>query len=548
MNKKISLLAIVALGVIISCSDETTIYQDDLQDNVVVETSESKLEGSISFTKAGVLEILEEETITNKSAAGKAEELAGDYPLTLVAQVDPPTYGGSDILTATHVHVDGSYAYVSYNTPGAQYFGAIQVINIGNPNKPRVTSQLIYLNADLNAIQYHNGYVYTVGGVDAEKSVRATSNSFIAKIASSNGKLNISGGISYGFQVGFNANAVLVDGSSVLVTSGKDGTLTSYNTADLTIENEAAYSDLRSVAVDNGNIALLDASTGVRILNSNFQPVKEIPIGTDFGAASKKTIDFDGDKIIVAEADKGAGVYSYATGSLLEYIPILIDPEGVAESDINTNAVAINDDVILMANGGAGLCLSEKGANNSDVYGIIVLDGSTNFVESKDDYVFAASGKEGLQIIKLNRPSESLASRCATLPFYQGSSKLLVNTGDNVAYQGAKRFNNINNSGSLLLCGSWTVTHHVFINDNALFEMNGSLTVGRNNRRRNITVDNGATFRVEGNLNIYGDLVLEDGATIEFIGTGSVVNIFGSVIKNGSTTVTGTFEDVRNKF
>lgn len=548
MNKKVFLLLGVVMGMFYSCSDETTIYQDDLKEGLVLEIDEAKLQGSLSYTKAGVLDILEEDAITNKLSrlTGKPEEQAGDYPLTLIAQVNPPTYGSSS-LTATHVDIEGDYAYVSYNTPGQEYFGAIQVINIGNPNNPVVTSQLIYLNADMNAIQYDGGYVYVVGGVDAEKSVRATSNSLIAKIAVAAGRLNTSN-IMYGFQEGFNANSVLVNGASVMVTSGKDGTLTSYNKSDLSTENEVLYSDLRSLSVDNGNIALLDASTGIRILNSGFQPIKEIPIGTDFGAASKKTIDFSGDKIIVAEASKGAGVYSYSSGSLLEYIPILVNPEGVAESDINTNAVAINDDIILMANGGAGLCLSEKGANNTDVYGIIALDGSTNFVESKGDYVFAAAGREGLQIIKLNRPSESLAARCATLPAYKGSSKLTVNSGETAEYQGAKRFNNINVSGALLLCGSWTVNNRVFVNDNALLEMFGTLTVGRNNKRRDITVDEGATLRIEGSLTIYGDLVLEDGATVEFLGTDAVANIFGSVIKNGAVTVSGTFEDVKGKF
>jgi hypothetical protein len=194
---------------------------------VLIENDEAKLQGTISFTKAGVLDSLEEETITNKSYASKEEEPAGDYPLTLVAQVSPPTYNGADKLTATHVHVDGNYAYVSYNTPGIEYLGAIQVINIGNPNNPRVTSQLIYTNADINSIQYENGYVYAVGGVDAEKSVRATSNSLLAKIAVDHGRLDTSVGITYGFQSGFNANAVLVNGGSVMVTSGKEGTLTS---------------------------------------------------------------------------------------------------------------------------------------------------------------------------------------------------------------------------------------------------------------------------------------------------------------------------------
>jgi len=548
MTKKISLLLVVALGFIVSCSDETTVFEDDLQDGVIVENNEAKLQSSISFDKSGVLDIFEEEELTNKSFANKADEQAGDYPLTLVAQVKSPIYQGNTSLTASHVYVEGSYAYVSYNSVGEDFFGAIDIINISNPNNPRLTSRLFYLNADINAVQYENGYVYVAGGVNAETSVRATSNSFVAKIPSSGGRFNIGGGITYGFQEGYNANDVLVDGGNVFVTSGREGSLTAYNKDDLKIQDEVPFSDLRSLSKNGGNIALLNAGSGISILDSNFQLIKEIPIDTDFGAVTKKTIDFSGDKIVVAEANKGAGVYSYSSGSLLEYIPILINPQGVAESDIVTNAVAYNEDVIFMANGGAGLCLSEDNGNNADIVGIIELEGSINYVASKGDYIFAASGKEGLQIIKLNRPSEGLAARCATLPAYQGSSKLVVNTGQDVAFRGSKRFNNIKISGSLLLCGTWTVNNGVSINDDALFEMNGTFIVGRNNKKRNITVDEGATFRVEGNLTIYGDLILNDGATIEFIGNSSEVNIFGSVKKNGSVTVQGTFDDIRDKF
>lgn len=78
--------------------------------------------------------------------------------------------------------------------------------------------------------------------------------------------------------------------------------------------------------------------------------------------------------------------------------------------------------------------------------------------------------------------------------------------------------------------------------------MNGSFAIGRNNKRKNITVNQDATFRVEGNLTIYGDLILNDGATLEFIGSESKVNVFGEVKKLGDATITGDFEDVQNKF
>ena len=547
MLKKFSQIALVAFLFLNACSDETTIYVDDLQEDVVLESSETILQNSISYDMSGVLDILEEDKISGKFAKNN-DELAGDYPLTLVAQVRAPQYQGKGELTASHVYIEGNYAYVSYNTVGEEYFGAIDIINIANPTNPRVTSRVFYLNADMNAVIYHSGYVYVAGGVDAEQSTRATSNSFIAKLQASGGRFNLGAGISYGFQQGFNANDIFIKDGLVWVTSGKDGSLTSYSQTDLQIQDEVPFSDLRSLAFDGDRVALLDAGTGVTVLDANLQVIKEIPISTNFGDFTKKSLDFNGDKIVVAEASNGAGVYSYSTGALLEYIPILLNPESAESGDIVTNAVASNDQVILMANGAAGLCLSEDVGTGTDLFGIIQLEGSINYVATKDDYILAASGREGLQIIKLNKPSQSLADSCSGLSRYNGSSKLIVNSNQSRGYNDSRRLNNITNSGSLLLCGSWTVRNNVSVKDDALFEMYGTMVVGRNNRRRNITLDEGSTFRVEGNLTIYGDLVLNDGTTLEFIGDNSVVNIFGSVRRNGNVTITGNFDDVRNKF
>ena len=544
--KKVTLGALLALIFVASCSDQTTVYKDQLQDDVSIEENATKLEASISFDEAGVLDILEEQQMSGKSS--KANEQAGDYPLTLVAQISAPSYSGAENLGATHIDIDGDFAYVSYNTVEDGYAGAIDIIDVSDPNNPKLTGRLYYTNADINAIAYDDGYVYAVGGFDSEKSVRADTNSFVAKIAISGGRFNLGAGIEYGFQEGFNATDVKVFGSEVLVTSGGDGLLTSYNKADLEKLNDVPFTDLRSVAVKDNKIAVLDASTGVQILDENFSALSAISISSDFGDFAKRTLDFYDDKILVSEGSKGVGIYDTNSGNLLEYLPILINPAGVAEQDVVTNAVASNEGVILMANGGAGLCLSEDQGNNPDLVGIIELTGSINYVVSKGDYIFAASGKKGVQVIKLNKPSTSLAAACASSPLYAGSSNLDVNSGQDLAYRGSKRFNSINNGGDLLLCGSWTVKNEVNLNEDSLFAMNGTLVVGRNNKRKNVTVNNGATLRIEGNLIIYGDLVLNDGATIEFLGNTSSANIFGEVKRNDNSTVTGTFNDVRNKF
>ncbi len=118
----------MATALVVSCSDETTVFTDPLDDdtNVRLETDEQILENSIVYDKAGVIDIFEEDEITGEFSKTGDEELAGDYPLTLVAQVDLPSFNGGENLTASHVHVVGNYA--SYDTVGENYVGGLDVI------------------------------------------------------------------------------------------------------------------------------------------------------------------------------------------------------------------------------------------------------------------------------------------------------------------------------------------------------------------------------------------------------------------------------------
>jgi len=545
--RKISPIAFMAMLLLTNCSDETTVFENP-EENIQIETNQEKLDNSVLFDKAGVLDIYENPAISAKRKAltGKAAP-ESDYPLTLVAQISPPTFTGGENLTATHVVIDGDYGFVSYNTVGPAYVGGVDVVNISDPNNPFVASRLYYSNADLNAIAYDGAFIYVVGGVDAEQSVLATANSFIAKVPFSGGSLDTAN-ITYAFQEGFNATDVTVSGSRVFVTSGRDGFVVAYNSSDLTPITEAAFTDLRAVTTNGVDIAILDASSGVNILDSNLSVTQEIGINSDFGVDAKRTIDYSGENIIVSEGSKGAGIYNVVDGSFIEYVPILLSPENAESTDIVTNGVAVNEDIMLMANGAAGLCLSEKLEGDQEAYGIIELTGSINSVASKGDYIFAASGRSGFQIIKLNRPTQSLVESCTDLDTYSGDRRLTVNVNQDLAFRGSYRFNRINIEGALLLCGSWTVNNQVTLAENALLEMNGTFVVARNNRRRNVVVNSGATLTIEGNLTIYGDLILEDGATVNFIGNNSIATIIGDVVRNGEASVTGSFIDYYNKF
>lgn len=552
--KKFTLLSFVLLFVF-SCSDETTYFDQEAEEafkekidqNSVSVTDLTELNSVLNFDQAGVVDLVTSTTSTSGKSFSKAKgnELAGDYPLTLVATLDAPrpNFDGFDNLAATHVAINGDVAYVTYNTAGLGYAGAMYIIDIADPQNPVVLSGILYY-ADLNSVVYNEGHAYVVGGFDAGESL---TNAFIGKIPVAGNTIDFNN-ITYGIQDGFNVPDVAIQNDKVIVGSGTNGLLIAYDKATMTKLYDTPVTDIRSLSVKDNTIAVLDASSGVKFMDPDFNLVNEIAISSDFGVDEKRTITHFGENVLVAEGSNGAGVYNAATGAFIEHLPILLDPDGIEAVNKVTNAVSVNEDVVFMANGGAGLALFKGTGSTADPYGVIDLAGSINYVASKGDYLFAAAGLGGFKVIKMNKPSSELQERCAVSPVYNGTNILNVNVGEDLSYSGSRSFRALTINGSLLLCGSWTVRNGIDIGSNALFELSGSMTLARNDRRRNITVGEGATFRIEdGNLTIWGDLILEDNASLEFIGTNSVT-VHGSVIRSSSAAVSGNFDDTEGKF
>ena len=522
-----------------SCTDQTEVFQDAVTSMDVV-TNEVQLQASVNFEKSGVL------NLNNWEESLQKNNQAGDYPLTLVAQIQPPAYNGVQQMTATHVDIHDDLIYVSYNTPEATYQGAIDIINIASPESPVVQSRVYFTNADLSALAYDNGYVYAVGGVDSELSEMAPTNSFVARLAVVNGRFSLSSGVAFGFQEGFVATDIGIDNLGIWVSSGQDGSLTRYN-SELEVLDDVTFQDLRSLALKDGQIATLDGSFGIRVLNSSLETQVEIPVNLDFGLAEKRSIAFAGDKLALAEGHNGSSLYDLSTGQQEASVAIPVNPEGVENTDQVTNAAALNEELWLMANGGAGLALIDRERNNRFL-GVVELEGSINYVASKGDYIFAASGKEGLQIIKLNR-SLDFASLCADAISYTGSSQMVIAQGSQAAYRGSKSLNSMEINGDLLLCGNYTVRNTAELGTDSSLDMQGRLYVGRNNRRRNLLIKSGATLRISGGLIVYGDLILEPGARVEFLeGQFNYAAVRGDVQMADGAQVIGDFRDIWDSF
>ncbi|WP_240732479.1 LVIVD repeat-containing protein [Flavobacterium alkalisoli] len=532
-----------AVLLMISCNnDDNTINNNNVQEKIILNTDSSTLNNRIKFDNSGVLDI-------NLPFAGKDNDpVAGSFPLELVAEINPPVYQGLT-LKATHVAINGNYAYVSYNMQGEAYAGAIDVIDITNPNVPQLVMQAILPNTDVSSVSYDNGVLYIAGAASIDAYQDLDSPAFVAAMTLSNGLLTTN--YAQTTLTGNVGTSVTSSGNKYFAVSGDNGALAQLNKSTHQVEMAIPVSDLRAVAYNSNKVVILSGTQGIKVYNANNLNQQNTFATSQDVADAKRTIDFLGNNsLLVSEGYNGLGVYNMNSGNKTQTVTVPTSVEGVDPSDITTNAVSVNDDKVYIANGGAGLYIYQNGNGNQglDIMGSINLGSSCNYVISKDKYIFAAMGNGGLKIVHILSNVQTID--CTDFPTYNGSAWLNVNSNQTKEYQGSASIQgaNINSNSNLTFCGSLAVSQGLNVNSNGTFYMKGSLAQGQaNNPWLSLNVNSNAIFRVEGSVVIYGNLVLNSNSTIEFVGSGSSITIYGNVTKGSNVTITGTYTDTFNK-
>lgn len=511
-------------------SSENTVNQEA---KVVLNSDANSLSTRIDHSNSGVI------TLTTSKLTAKSSTTGGtdSFPMSLLAEVNPPVYEGKQ-LTATHVDVNGNYVYVSYNTQGETYLGGIDVIDVSEPNNPKLVVQAILPNTDINTIVYNNGTLYISGATDVDKQPELSTPAFVAKMTLQNGLLSndytavpLTGNVSVGVAVG---------NSNYYAVSGNDGVLAKLSKTTNEIHTAIPIADLRALGYMDNKVVVLSGTEGVKIYNADSMAlISSIATSKDVPDA-KRTIDFQGTNILVADGYSGLKVFNSA-GSLLQKLTLPTGIDGVDQSDIVTNAVSVNGDYVYAANGAAGVAVYKNTNNTLVSLGSIFLGGSANYVKSVGDYIFVATGTGGLKIIK----KLTAAIDCTSFPSYTGGEWLNVNSGESLSYQGSASLKGINVNQNLTFCGSLSVSQGVNINSEGIFTMKGSMAQGQYRSNSTDFIVNG-TFKVDGSILIYGNLILNSGAKLEFA-SGSSITIYGNVTKNSGVTITGDYTDTENK-
>ena len=520
-----------------SCSNDDNTEAGNENEKIIINSDVQSLNKRIKFDNSGVLDVL------TPLAGKKTTAQATTMPMVLVAEVNPPVYGGKT-LKATHVAINGDYAYVSYNTEGEAYGGAVDVINISNPNVPQLVVQAIFPNTDVSAVSYENGKLYIAGAASVDAFPALSSPGFVSAMTLNNGLLTtnyvqtqLSGNV---------ATSVTSVANRYYAVSGGAGDLVALDKNTNQIQATIPVADLRAVSQNNNKIVVLSGTNGVNVYDANsMAPLNTFSTSVDVPGA-KRTIDFLGNNLLVSEGYGGLGVYNFSTGSKLQTIAVPTNVTGVDNADITTNAVSVNNQNVFLANGGAGLYIYKNENQTLNLFGSIAMNGSCNYTMSTGDYIFAAMGNGGLKIVKMVTNNQTL--NCSQFPTYNGSAWLNVNSNETKEYQGSASLMGVNVNANLTFCGSLSVSQGLNINSGGVFYMKGSLAQGQqSNPWLSLIINNNAVMRVEGNVVIYGNLILNSGAKLEFVGNNSSITIHGTVTKGNNVTITGTFTDTFNK-
>lgn len=534
MKKIVFALILCGLFLFQACqSDDADLGVED--EKVILNTNSESLSTRIDLNGSGVLDL-----ITSSNVFGKiTETTAGTFPMSLLAEVKPPVYNGKTLM-ATHVDVKDNYVYVSYNTQGDAYLGGIDVIDISSPNNPKLVVQAILPNVDISTVLFDNGKLYIAGAVDVDFN-KVTTSAFVAQMPLQSGLLTnnyVSNSL-----LGYVGTGLAVADSKYYAVSGNPGVVAKFDKATNVLETTVNVEDLRAMGHIGNKIVVLSGSNGVKVYNAGTLNLESSFVTPKDIAEAKRTIDFQGNNILVSQGASGLGVYNLTSGTSMQSFPVPTAASDEDQNDVVTNAVSVNGDYAYVANGSAGIAVYKTTDTKLALLGTIDLSGSSNYVKSVGDYIYVASGNGGLKIIKKVTVS---SIDCTGFATYKGGEWLNVNSNEDLKYQGSASLKGVNVNDRLTFCGSLAVLEGLNVNSNGIFTMKGSLAQG-NASNPYLSLNINGTMKVEGSVVIYGNLILNSGAKLEFLGSDSEITIHGKVTKNSGVTITGTYKDTFNK-
>jgi hypothetical protein len=330
------------------------------------------------------------------ASIGRSSATSAAAPtMSLKAEVTPPSIGGQ-MLQATSVAIVGNLAVVSYNMVGNPYLGAVDVIDITNRNQPVLRSEALFQNTDVSAVTTSGTNVYLA---EATGDTGFTAPAVFEVVHLVGNQLVLTGNQRVGL-TSF-AGTSVATGTRVYATSGDGGSLFMIDPLTFAVTSSISLHDARWVAVGGGKVAVVQGTPGTLAVynESNMSVVGSWAFAGATVAQAKSQAQLVGGKAFIAAGDSGVQVLSASTGTKVGAVPRPNpDSLGLSPSVVVTNSVTIDQDLIFISNGEAGVYLAQGSqvfsATGSETQQAITMRGKLRFgnLQSVNHVAYSAGG------------------------------------------------------------------------------------------------------------------------------------------------------------
>lgn len=422
MKSVCSSSAILAASLLISActgGDEVPALPDEANQRISITNNLAALNERVAYT---------EETVDIEGGSGTPPALllpsAAKFSntaisLTLVAEILPPIVDGQ-VVQATSVTLrNNAEGLVSYNMQGAPRLGAVDFIKRFNSNSPSLTSSITFNDSDVNSVASDGSFVYTAV---ATNDVNYLYPAVLERIKIIGNSLTLQDNSRIPL-VSYAGTSVLPADKVIYTTSGNTGNVSGFDDKDLDLLGEFSLDDARWVALDEENkrIVVAQGTPGrLSIFKEKKFPGGSMEFQNTFtfpGAnvpESKSTVEVAGGKAFIAAGPEGVQIMCLDNGQIIGSIP-RPDPAslGLDPSVVVTNAVSVDEELIFISNGEAGVYVARGTENfhdnNCNTPGITMLGKlrfddlqSANHVAYRSGYLYVAAGLGGVKIVRVS--------------------------------------------------------------------------------------------------------------------------------------------------
>ncbi len=405
-TKILFLLAIMLL--LFACSNKAT--SPKANDLLSVNNDSDQLSGRI---------IHKNQVIDLHSIDGKRVVNSRDYTFTLIGELQPPTTDAGVDLRATHIFINGNYAYVSYNKEGDVFAGGIDMINITFPDMPYVVSEGLSDFIDISSVtaDYQTNKIYLGAAINPDLYPQVNTPAAILEIPiyswSMTNVTNVTDLPSWCTNSIIGAQGYVFATTGNAFGNGEVGGVFALSTdpanymqiIDSDRFNNAQYLDvegIRVAAIEGGANAKLHL---YNIGDDDTDSEPQINLGSIEPVDGKSTVKIKNGIAYVALGENGMKAFdAYNVSDTPIYsLPKPTVPQGGVSTDYITNAVSADNDFVYLANGAGGLYVAQIPDNNNDnltILGTMEFGSSANYVQACENLIFVASGTGGIKIIQ----------------------------------------------------------------------------------------------------------------------------------------------------